>query len=118
MDGWPMATVILRHSGVSHSRYPWGPRTLLYCTAGDPCDRRPVSSNRGVYGAVWAGVQRRESPRLPRTTPWATQWGQLDGPWELFGGFGPGGYPGWVRGSGLRPDLVDILITPSGVGCD
>ena len=34
------------------------------------------------------------------------------------GGFGSGGCPGWVSGSGPTPDLVNILIIPSGVGCD
>ena len=43
VDGWPMAIIILRHSGVNQSRYPWGARSLLRCTAGDPCDRWRVS---------------------------------------------------------------------------
>ena len=34
------------------------------------------------------------------------------------GGFGPGGFPGWASGSGSASDLVNILIIPSGVGCD
>ena len=78
-----------------------------------PCGRWLVSSNRGTYGAVWADVQRRESPRLPRTVPWGTQWGQLDDPRRSFGGFGPGGLPGWALGFGPSSDLVNILITPS-----
>lgn len=36
----------------------------------------------------------------------------------LAGGFGPGAFPGRARGFGHSPDLVNILIIPSGVGCD
>jgi len=43
------------------------------------CDGWLVSSTRGAYVAVWAGF-RVASPRLRRTAPWGTQWGQLDGP--------------------------------------
>ena len=79
---------------------------------GGPCDRWLVSSNRGAYGAVWAGVQRRESPRLPRTVPWATQWGQLDGPWDPSAASAPGVSRAGCRASARRPDLVNILIIP------
>jgi hypothetical protein len=44
----------------------------------------PVSSSRGVYvtgsGSRWLIRRRRTSCNLRRTSPWGTQWGQLDGP--------------------------------------
>lgn len=44
-----------------------------------------------------------EFPSLRRTTPWAIQWGQLDGSLGIFGGFGPGGGSSWVVG--LRSNI-------------
>ena len=44
--------------------------------------------------------------------------GAIGWPVDSFGGFGPGGLPGWASGFGSASNLVNILIIPSGVGCD
>ena len=70
------------------------------------CDGRLVSSFWGVYGAAWAGLRVMKSPTLRRTTPWATQWGQLDRSWAPLAATALGVTRAGRWPSGSRPDLL------------
>lgn len=70
---------------------------------------------------VWCSVGRRPASRIPTSAPdhpLGISVGAIGWPVGSPGGFGSGGRPGWVAGCGPPPDLGNILITPSGVGCD
>jgi len=69
VDGWPMAIIIPKTIGGQ-------PKPVAVSGR----DGRLVTSNRGLYVAVWADLPGREFPRLQRTAPWEAQWGQMDGP--------------------------------------